>query len=290
MLEDHSVLECRLRGNYRIKGLRTTSPISVGDKVEVILESEADRTGIIENILERENYIIRKSVNLSKEAHIIAANIDQALIIATVHQPRTSYGFIDRLLCTAEAYNIPAAIFINKCDLNDSEEAKKLQNEYLSCYKSVGYKVFVGSATEGIGMKELERWMEGKVTLVSGHSGAGKSTLINRLEPELDIPTSEISDVHHKGIHTTTYAEMHPLKSSGFIIDTPGIKEFGMIDMEQAEVSHFFPEIFKVSENCRFNNCKHVNEPACAVRSAAENGGIPETRYTSYLSIYESIQ
>lgn len=290
MLNDHSILECRLRGNYRIKGLRTTSPISVGDKVEVILESEAERTGIIENILERENYIIRKSVNLSKEAHIIAANIDQALIIATVHQPRTSYGFIDRLLCTAEAYNIPAAVFINKCDLNNKNETSELQKEYQACYEAIGYKVFVGSATEGIGMKELESWMTDKVTLVSGHSGAGKSTLINMLEPELDIPTSEISDVHHKGIHTTTYAEMHPLKTSGFIIDTPGIKEFGMIDMERAELSHFFPEIFELSANCKFNNCQHVNEPACAVRTAAENADIPETRYSSYLSIYESIQ
>lgn len=290
MLENQSVIECRLRGNYRIKGLRTTSPISVGDKVEFIMDSEEDQTGVIEKILERENYIIRKSVNLSKEAHIIAANIDQALVIATVHQPRTSYGFIDRLLCTAEAYNIPAAVFINKCDLNNKDETSELQKEYQACYEAVGYRVFVGSATEGIGMEELEAWMTDKVTLVSGHSGAGKSTLINMLEPDLDIPTSEISDVHHKGIHTTTYAEMHPLKTSGFIIDTPGIKEFGMIDMERAELSHYFPEIFELSSNCKFNNCQHVNEPACAVRTAAENADIPETRYSSYLSIFESIQ
>jgi ribosome biogenesis GTPase len=290
MLDNRSIMECRLRGNYRIKGLRTTSPISVGDKVEFIVDSKGDQTGVIENILERENYIIRKSVNLSKEAHIIAANIDQALIIATVHQPRTSYGFIYRMLCTAEAYNIPSAVFINKFDLNKTDKTLELQKEYQSCYEAIGYNVFIGSATEGIGMGELEVWMKGKVTLISGHSGAGKSTLINMLEPDLDIPTSEISGVHHKGTHTTTYAEMHPLKTSGFIIDTPGIKEFGMIDMEQAELSHFFPEIFELSANCKFNNCQHINEPACAVRTAAENSDIPETRYSSYLSIYESIK
>ena len=290
LLRDSTVIECRLRGNYRIKGLRTTSPIAVGDKVEITLEPNSENQGIIEKILERENYIIRKSVNLSKEAHIIAANVDQALIIATVHQPRTSYGFIDRFLCTAEAYKIPASIFINKCDLNDSEETIQVQNEYKKCYESIGYKVFIGSAIEEDGMTDIEDWMNGKVTLVSGHSGVGKSTLINVLQPNLDIPTSEISDVHHKGTHTTTYAEMHALKRSGFIIDTPGIKEFGMIDMNTAEISHFFPEIFETSDSCKFNNCKHVNEPSCAVQKAVEAGTIPKTRYSSYLSILESVQ
>ncbi|MFT5901923.1 MAG: ribosome biogenesis GTPase [Bacteroidia bacterium] len=290
MLQNLSVIECRLRGNYRIKGLRTTSPIAVGDKVELILEHNAEHQGIIEKIHERENYIIRKSVNLSKEAHIIASNIDQAVIIATVHQPRTSYGFIDRFLCTAEAYKIPACVFINKTDLNHSEGTIQLQNEYKDCYESIGYKVFTGSALEDDGIGEIEEWMNGKVTLVSGHSGVGKSTLINALLPELDIPTSEISEMHQKGIHTTTYAEMHPLKQSGFIIDTPGIKEFGMIDMHKAEVSHFFPEIFRFSEDCKFNNCRHVNEPSCAVQDAIKQNEIPQTRYSSYLSILESIK
>ena len=290
MLPDLSVIECRLRGNYRIKGLRTTSPIAVGDRVGIVLEPNSDNQGVIELIHERDNYIIRKSVNLSKEAHIIAANIDQAVIIATVHQPRTSYGFIDRFLCTAEAYKISSAVFLNKCDLNDYEEASQLQNEYQRCYESIGYKVFTGSALEENGISEIEEWMADKVTLVSGHSGVGKSTLINALQPDLDIPTSEISDVHHKGTHTTTYAEMHRLENGGFIIDTPGIKEFGMIDMNKAEVSHFFPEIFNASSGCKFNNCQHVNEPSCAVQQAVKNASIPQTRYTSYLSILESVR
>ena len=290
-LETGNTIECRLRGNYRIKGLRTTSPTSVGDKVEVTLESEAQNTGIIEHIQERKNYIIRKSVNLSKEAHIIACNVDQMLVIATVHQPRTSFGFIDRLLCTAEAYNIPAALLINKSDLNDEIDAAELQAEYKSCYESIGYRVFIGSAQEGIGMNELKEWMHNKVTLVSGHSGVGKSTLINELVPDLDLRVGEISEVHAKGMHTTTFAEMFPLaEDDGFIIDTPGIKEFGMIDMQKEEISHFFPEIFKVSDKCKFNNCNHLNEPKCAVRDAVESGSIPESRYSSYISIMDSVQ
>jgi len=291
LLKTGEVIECRLRGNYRIKGLRTTSPTSVGDKVEVILESAEQNTGIIEYIQERKNYIIRKSVNLSKEAHIIACNVDQMLVIATVHQPRTSYGFIDRLLCTAEAYNIPAALLINKSDLNDEEAAGKLQAEYKNCYESIGYPVFVASALDGTGMDELQDWMRDKVTLVSGHSGVGKSTLINELVPDLDLRVGEISEVHAKGTHTTTFAEMFPLADNdGFIIDTPGIKEFGMIDMRKEEISHFFPEIFKVSDNCKFNNCQHLNEPKCAVISAIDEGLIPESRYSSYISIIESIK
>ena len=291
MLENDSVIECRLRGSYRIKGLRTTSPTSVGDKVEVTLESEEQNTGIIEHIAERKNYIIRKSVNLSKEAHIIACNVDQMLVIATVHQPRTSFGFIDRLLCTAEAYNIPAALLINKSDLNNESAAAELQSAYKACYESIGYKVFIASALDGTGMNELEEWMDEKVTLVSGHSGVGKSTLINELVPELDLRVGEISEVHAKGSHTTTFAEMFPLENNnGFIIDTPGIKEFGMIDMQKEEISHFFPEIFKISENCKFNNCNHLNEPKCAVRDAVENGSIPESRYSSYMNIIESVK
>lgn len=288
MDENGAIVECRLRGQYRLKGLRTTSPISVGDKVDFEIESETGK-GVIQHIQERKNYIIRKSVNLSKEAHIIAANVDQALIIATVHQPRTSYGFIDRFLCTAEAYNIPAAVLINKSDLNTDKKSKALQEEYVSTYEKVGYRVFIASALDGEGMDELKAWMKYNVTLVSGHSGVGKSTLINSLVPELDLRTSEISEVHSKGTHTTTFAEMFPLNESGYIIDTPGIKEFGMIDMDKYEISHFFPEIFRSSDGCRFNNCLHLNEPGCAVREDVEAGEIPETRYSSYISIIESI-
>ncbi|MBI1288469.1 MAG: ribosome small subunit-dependent GTPase A [Flavobacteriales bacterium] len=289
VMDEHgTVLDCRLRGQYRLKGLRTTSPISVGDKVEFEIEPETGK-GVIQRIEERKNYIIRKSVNLSKEAHIIASNVDQALIIATVHLPRTSYGFIDRFLCTAEAYNIPAAVLINKCDLNTDKKTKALQQEYVATYQKVGYRVFVASALDGFGMNELKTWMNGKVTLVSGHSGVGKSTLINSLVPELNLRTAEISEVHSKGTHTTTFAEMFPLEGSGYIIDTPGIKEFGMIDMDKYEISHFFPEIFRSSEHCKFNNCLHLNEPGCAVRNDVESGEIPTTRYSSYISIIESI-
>jgi ribosome biogenesis GTPase len=290
LLETGEIVACRLRGNYRIKGLRTTSPTSVGDKVEVTMEPGAQNTGIIEHIAERKNYIIRKSVNLSKEAHIIACNVDQMLVLATVHQPRTSFGFIDRLLCTAEAYGISAAVLINKSDLNTEEDAAELQAEYKSCYESIGYRVFVASALDGTGMDELEAWMSDKVTLVSGHSGVGKSTLINELVPELDLAIGEISEAHAKGTHTTTFAEMFPLSDTpGFIIDTPGIKEFGMLDMKVAEISHYFPEIFRTSEKCKFGNCVHRNEPGCAVRNAVEAGIIPESRYSSYISILESI-
>lgn len=290
LLEDGSVLSCRLRGQYRIKGLRTTSPISVGDKVEVSVEPGEERTGSIEKIHERKNYIIRRSVNLSKEAHIIASNIDQALIIATIHHPRTSFGFIDRFLCVAEAYNIKAAVVINKIDLNDDDKSVALQEEYLECYRSIGYKTFTTSALDNRGINRLLAWMKDKVTLVSGHSGVGKSTLINCLIPDLDLATGEISEMHSKGTHTTTFAEMFPLDDGGFIIDTPGIKEFGMVDMQNEEISHYFPEIFRASEECRFNNCVHVNEPGCAVISEVNDGRIPKSRYSSYLSIIESLK
>lgn len=289
LANDGSTIECKLRGNYRLKGLRTTNPIAVGDMVLFELEPETGK-GVINEIVERKNYIIRKSVNLSKEAHIIAANMDQALIIATVHLPRTSFGFIDRFLCTAEAYNIPAAVLINKCDLNTDKKTQALEQSYATTYRKIGYRVFATSAVNGTGMEELKTWMKGKVTLVSGHSGVGKSTLINYLVPELELRTAEISEVHSKGTHTTTFAEMFALSEGGFIIDTPGIKEFGMIDMDRYEVSHFFPELFRVSEHCRFNNCLHLQEPGCAVRDAVTSGEIPETRYSSYLSILESIR
>ena len=289
MLDDGRIVECRLRGQYRIKGLRTTSPISVGDKVNVKLDADG-RSGVIDKIHERRNYIIRKSVNLSKEAHIVASNVDQTVIIATVHQPRTSFGFIDRFLCTSEAYNIPASVIINKIDLNQAKKSADLQKAYIECYESIGYPVFSVSALDGTGIDQLKDWMKDKVTLVAGHSGVGKSTLINALIPDLELKTAEISEVHGKGTHTTTFAEMFPLPNGGYIIDTPGIKEFGMIDMDSSEVSHYFPEIFKLSSDCKFNNCIHQNEPGCAVQVGVEQGTIPKSRYSSYISILESVK
>ena len=289
MLNDGTIVESNLRGQFRLKGIKTTSPITVGDEVSVTIDEKTGQ-GVIEIIEERKNYVIRKSVNLSKQAHIIASNLDQAVIIATVEQPRTSFGFIDRFLCTSEAYGIPAAVVLNKIDLYTSDKATELLEKYTTVYKSVGYPVFLVSAITGEGVDELDEWMKDRRTLVSGHSGVGKSTLINALHPKLDLKTGDISEVHSKGKHTTTFAEMFPLENGGFIIDTPGIKEFGMIDMEAHEVSHYFPEMFKISEHCRFNNCTHQNEPNCTVKNAVEKWIIPESRYTSYLSIVDSIK
>lgn len=289
LFEDQKIAECKLRGHFRQKGLRTTNPLTVGDKVEVEFE-EGNEQGVIVEIEDRRNYVIRKSVNLSKEAHIIASNLDRAIVIATVEQPRTSYGFIDRFLCVSEAYGIPASIVINKTDLYNSEGANSLLDEYKLTYQSIGYKVLTTSATELNGIQELQEYLKDKTTLISGHSGVGKSTLINALKPDLELKTGEISDVHSKGKHTTTFAEMFRLDNGGFIIDTPGIKELGMVDMKPSEVSHYFPEIFTASEHCKFNNCGHRNEPGCEVKSAVESGVIPETRYASYISIVESIE
>lgn len=290
LLKDGLTCECTLRGQFRLKGLRTTNPITVGDGVEIRKDGADPKVGVIVKILPRKNYVIRKSVNLSKEAHIIASNMDQAVVIATVEQPRTSFGFIDRVLCTTEAYRIPAAVVINKSDIYASNESQEMLSTYIETYDRIGYTTFVTSAKTGEGTEELAIWMKDKVTLVSGHSGVGKSTLINALHPQLDLKTGAISDAHQKGKHTTTFAEMFPLHGGGSIIDTPGIKEFGMIDMKPEEVSHYFPEIFKESENCRFNNCMHLNEPKCAVKVAVAEDRIPGTRYTTYLRIMESVR
>ncbi|MFC2176356.1 ribosome small subunit-dependent GTPase A [Bacteroidota bacterium] len=289
MLGNGDIVECNLRGQFRIKDIKTTNPVTVGDQVEISLDEQTNQ-GVIMHIEERKNYVIRKSVNLSKQAHIIASNLDQAVIIATVEQPRTSLGFIDRFLCTSEAYGIPAAVVFNKLDVYVSEKSKLKLNQYLSVYQSIGYRVFLTSTVTGEGIAELDEWMKDKRTLISGHSGVGKSSLINMLHPKLELKTGDISEVHSKGKHTTTFAEMFPLANGGFIIDTPGIKEFGMIDMQPYEVSHYFTEMFKVSKNCRFNNCTHQNEPNCAVKQAMEKGEIPESRYNSYINILESLQ
>lgn len=281
-------LECKLRGQFRTQGLRTTNPVAVGD--QVTFTTQEDGSGFITEIADRRNYIIRKSVNLSKEVHVIAANLDQAIIIATVAQPRTSLGFIDRFLCVAEAYNTPAMVVLNKTDLYYSEELKALNAKYRAIYEKAGYRVFEVSSETGAGIDEVKAQLKDKLTLVFGHSGVGKSTFLNAIQPDLELKTGEISDVHSKGKHTTTFAEMFQLDIGGSVIDTPGVKEFGLVNMEPNEISHFFPDIFEISEDCKFGNCMHVNEPGCSVKQAVEAGTISESRYISYISILESIE
>ena len=280
-------LECKLRGQFRMQGLRTTNPVAVGD--HVTFSTQEDGTGIITDIDERSNYIIRKSVNLSKEVHVIAANLDQAIIVATVTKPRTSLGFIDRFLCVAEAYNIPAIVVLNKLDLHDSKKLQNLQAEYADIYQNAGYPVYEVSSVTGQGLENVKALLKDKVTLVFGHSGVGKSTFLNAIQPDLRLKTGEISETHSKGKHTTTFAEMFELDLGAWVIDTPGVKEFGLVNMTRAEIYHFFPDIFKVAAACKFSNCLHLNEPGCAVKAAMEQGTIAESRYTSYLSILESI-
>ena len=266
--DNGTVWSCRLRGKMRLDGLRTTNPVAVGDKVNFEKERDKD-TCVIDKVLKRNNVIVRKSVNLSKESHIIAANIDQAVLIATVAQPKTSTGFIDRFLVTAEAYHIPSVIVFNKCDLYD-EEQTAMAEELISVYKSIGYESFMVSALTGFQCDRLKDVMKDKVSLFSGHSGVGKSALSNRLDPALNLKVGEISDVHEKGKHTTTYAQMFPLCFGGFIIDTPGIKEFGLFDLEKNTLAQRFPEMRALMHNCRFSNCTHLHEPHCAIKDAVE--------------------
>jgi len=280
--EDGEEMECTIRGKFRTQGLRTTSPVSVGDHVEIDLEQGG--IGVITRIEERKNYIIRKSVNLSKEAHIVASNIDQAILLITLKAPDTSFGFADRFLVTAEAYGIPVKMVFNKMDFYDEKTLLKLQ-KWIEIYEPIGYPCYKISAETGEGVDAVVELMKDKVTLISGHSGAGKSTLVNRIEPGLDLKTSEVSESHNKGKHTTTFAEMFPLSIGGFIIDTPGIKGFGLVDMQKEKLSHYFPEMFKLLSECKFHNCQHLNEPGCAVKKAMEVGEIAESRYKSYLSL-----
>ncbi|MDX1828806.1 MAG: ribosome small subunit-dependent GTPase A [Lutibacter sp.] len=283
--EDGTKLDCRLKGKFRIKGIKSTNPVAVGDHVNFDLENDKN-TGIITSINERRNYIIRKSVNLSKQTHIIAANIDIAFLVVTINNPPTFTGFIDRFLATAEAYNIHAVLLFNKIDTYAKEELQKLE-ELASIYTKIGYACIQVSATKKINIDLVKEMMQGKTTMFSGHSGAGKSTLINAIEPKLNLKTAAISKQHKQGIHTTTFAEMFPLSFGGFIIDTPGIKGFGVVDFDVQEISHFFPEFFKVSSKCKYNNCLHINEPKCAVKEAIAEGEIAESRYKSYLQLME---
>lgn len=278
--DDGKVLLSRIRGNLRLKGFEATNPVTVGDHVEV---EDMDGSPMITRLHDRKNYIIRKSVNLSRQIQVIAANLDSALVVATPVSPRTSLGFIDRFLSTAEAYDIPAGIIFNKSDIYD-EKILAYVSDLKSLYTSIGYRVFIVSAKNENSLAELKSGLKDKVTLFSGHSGVGKSTLINALIPGSELKTSEISS-YQKGIHTTTFAEMHELPTGGFVIDTPGIREFGTIDFDKYEVSHFFPEIFKTGRGCKFGNCLHYNESECAVLDALEKNEIALSRYESYVSI-----
>ncbi|MEJ6796012.1 MAG: ribosome small subunit-dependent GTPase A [Flavobacteriales bacterium] len=286
-MEDGDVVDAQIRGKFRIQGLKTTNPLAVGD--HVTLEEEKDETWVINTILERKNYIIRKSVNLSKQSHIIASNIDQAFLFVTVARPQTSYGFIDRFLVTAEAYKIPVVILINKMDDYDEFEMEKVI-EIEDIYTGIGYEVMKISALQESSVATLKNRFTAKVSMLGGHSGAGKSTLVNAISPGLDIKVMEVSASHNKGQHTTTFAEMHELDDGGFIIDTPGIKGFGIVDIEKDELHMLFPEMMALFPECKFNNCRHINEPKCAVLKAIEDGNIEEVRYRSYLAMYEDEQ
>jgi ribosome biogenesis GTPase len=282
--DEGEIIDCRIKGKFRTKGIVTTNPIAVGDVVDFDMEPEQEN-GVITNLHQRKNYIIRKSINLSKQAQIIAANLDQALLVVTLASPRTSLGFIDRFLVTAEAYDIPARLIFNKLDLF-SDEGLEVLAYYKDVYEKIGYPCFEVSALECTNIEVVQELLKDKVTLFSGHSGVGKSSLINRLLPDLDLRTNQISDWSEKGMHTTTFAEAFELPQGGFIIDTPGIRELGVIDIEKQELSHFFPEMRQRMHDCRFSNCRHINEPGCAVLEALENGEIEPSRYDSYLSIY----
>lgn len=283
MAEDGSTWECKLKGKFRIKGIKTTNPVAVGDNVVFDLPEDSG-TGIIREILPRHNYIIRKATKLSKVAHIIAANVDQACILATLALPRTSTGFIDRILVTAEAYHIPSFIVFNKTDLYD----EKLQEEHerlVDIYTGAGYDCLSTSALTGENTGLFREKIANRRTLITGHSGVGKSALINAVEPGLEIRTADLSGYHKVGMHTTTFARMYPLSFGGFIIDTPGIKEFGLTAFNRSEIAERFPEMRSRMHGCRFHNCTHVHEPGCAVKEAVENGSISAARYNNYLGI-----
>lgn len=282
--EDGKQIECKIKGNFRLKGIRSTNPIAVGDRVRIVLNPEG--TAFITEIEDRKNYIIRRASNLSKQSHIIAANLDLCMLVVTVNYPETSTIFIDRFLASAEAYRVPVALIFNKTDLYSEDELRYLDG-LINLYTHIGYPCFRISALNNEGINEIKEELKGKITLFSGHSGVGKSTLINAILPEANLKTGEISTAHNKGMHTTTFSEMFPVEGEGYIIDTPGIKGFGTFDMKDEEVGHYFKEIFEFSAHCKYGNCTHRHEPGCAVREAVENHYISESRYASYLNILE---
>lgn len=281
--EDGTIHKCRIRGKFRMEGIKSTNPVSVGDVVDFDFEPKKD-TGVITNIHERNNYIVRKSVNLSKQIHIIAANIDRAFLLITIDNPTTTTSFIDRFLVAAEAYHIPVTILFNKIDTLN-EETEELKEELKDIYTAIGYDCIEISAKTGTNITEVKELMRDRVTLFSGHSGVGKSTLVNTIEPSLDLKTLEISEQHKQGQHTTTFAEMHALSFGGYIIDTPGIKGFGMVDFEDVEIAGYFPEFFELKQHCKFHNCMHIDEPKCAVKAGLEEDTVAPSRYFSYLQI-----
>ena len=283
LTDEGLTVECKIKGNFRLKGIRSTNPVAVGDRVQIVRNQEG--TAFITSIDDRRNYIIRKASNLSKQSHILAANVDQAMLVVTVNRPQTSTTFIDRFLASAEAYSVPVVLLFNKIDLLNDDE-KQLQEAMMQLYGAIGYECRAISAETGEGVEALRPLLQGKITLLSGNSGVGKSTLINRLIPDAKLRTAEISDAHNTGMHTTTFSEM--LRTDGgFLIDTPGIKGFGTFDMEPEELTSYFREIFHFSEECKFSNCTHTHEPGCAVLKALDDHLIAPSRYQSYLSMME---
>lgn len=287
LTDEGGTVDCKIKGNFRLKGIRSTNPVAVGDRVTI--QPNQEGTAFITDIEDRRNYIIRKSQNLSKQSHILAANVDQAVLVVTINYPETSTTFIDRFLASAEAYSVPVILVFNKRDLLSAEELH-YQDMMMKLYDTIGYQCLSISATENIGIDELTTLLQGKITLFSGNSGVGKSTLLNAILPNANLRTSEISDAHNTGMHTTTFSEMLPLlkdttENNGWVIDTPGIKGFGTFDMEPEEICSYFKEIFKFSKDCRFNNCTHTHEPGCAVIQAIEDHYIALSRYNSYLSM-----
>ena len=283
--DDGSVYSCKVKGNFRLRGIRSTNPVAVGDRVE-IKPGDEQGVGLITDILDRRNYIIRKASNLSKQSHILAANVDMVLLLVTVAHPETNLIFVDRYLASAEAYRIPVALVFNKTDLYDESELSRTR-QLMSLYLSLGYRCVAASVVQGEGLDEIRSLLAGKTTLLSGNSGVGKSTLLNRLIPGLNVRTEEISEAHDSGLHTTTFSEMYDLPGGGHVIDTPGIKGFGTFDIQPSEVSHYFREVFRIGRDCRFSDCTHTHEPHCAVLQAVADGRIAQSRYTSYLSMLE---
>ena len=281
--ETGKLVSCNIRGKLRIQGIKSTNPVAVGDMVEYDI-SENYETGVIKNVLDRKNYIVRKSTKLSKQTQILAANIDQAVLMVTIAYPETYTIFIDRFLITAEAYEIPAKIIFNKTDLYNEKQNQYL-NELINIYQNVGYECFATSVKNHTNIDKIKSLLKNKISLIAGNSGVGKSSLINLIDPGFDLKTSEISDYHKSGKHTTTFAEMFELSIGGYIIDTPGIRGFGLHDIKNEELFHFFPEIFKISKNCKYHNCTHVHEPGCAIKKAIEEGTVSQLRYENYLNI-----
>ena len=282
--DDGQLVDSKIKGNFRLKGIRSTNPVAVGDFVQITVNAEG--TAFITEIEDRKNYIIRKASNLSKQSHIIAANVDQAFLIVTVSHPETSTTFIDRFLASAEAYRVPVSLVFNKTDCYDADDLRYMEG-MMQLYTTIGYPCHACSALQSIGIDALRDSLKGRTTLFSGHSGVGKSTLLNTLIPDLNVRTAEISAAHDTGMHTTTFSEMFSLPGGGYVIDTPGIKGFGTFDFEKEEMAHYFREIFRISADCKYNNCTHTHEPGCAVRRAVEEHLISESRYASYLNMLE---